>query len=595
MGLRSWWQSRGQSAVSGLPVPVETKAHLSTPDGLPITHLPVGYTAMLSLYGLRGTYGALYKTQPNVRAVVDFLAEEAASVKLKTYEKVPSSPLLPSGRIELGDHPMMQLLNRPSPRVTRTRLWRDTVTDIGIYDVAFWQKIRDPFGRVRAVVRQPPAAMTPERDPTTQALVRYTTTLGGTIELDDLVVFHGYDPELHDGQVSPLETLRRILAEEASAGSHRQYLYKNATRKSGIVERPVEAPEWTGEEREAWRADWEGVMSGDTNSGRVGLLEDGMSWKESSWSPEEMEYLAARKLTRLESAALYRVDPTLVFAAEGKVDKEIRTGFYVDRLNPLLTRMAEEVELQLLPEFEPFDAQHRVYCQFNIDEKLRGSFEEQAKVASSAVGGPYITVNEMRARLNLPPVEDGDKVFSPLNSIRAGGPQANPQAPIETPGDDPASGETPGDGVQRAAVNEEQLRSTALRYAELLSRHFARQGRTVIGMAGAINGRPVTIDQIWADQDRWDRELTKDLFQLTTELLPSSDRRTVELVQHLIQRVASAINGYTYKLTTESISDLGFVFSESAQERAAKLGLSFAQMLTGAATGRVVANGLIER
>lgn len=421
-----------------------------SPDGLNVVQFPPSFTQMLNLYGLHGSYGYIYRTQPNVRTVVDFLAEEAASVHLDLFEKVPTSPKLPTGQIEVDDHPMMELLEESSPRITRHRLWFSTVADIGIYDVAYWMKVRlVPGGPVKSVVRIPPTALIPQRDPLTRRIKFYRTILGLELQLEDLVVFSGYDPELQDGQVSPLETLRRILAEESAAGASREGVWRNAARKDGIIERPAAAPgvqDWTPEAREAFRADWEAVMSGASNTGRTGILEDGMHWVDASWSAKEMEYLGARELTRKECAAVFRVDPALVYASNVPITKDTRTAFYVDRLNPLLTRLSEEVNIQLLPDFEPGDLKRRLFTQFDIGEKLRGSFEENAKVASATVGGPYITVNEQRARNGYPPVEGGDQLFIPLNSIRAGGPQGSPVAPVGVPGQGPAP--TPGGGSQ---------------------------------------------------------------------------------------------------------------------------------------------------
>lgn len=622
---------------------------LTSPDGLPVVSLPAGFGAMIGLYGLRGTHAAIYKAQPNVRTVVDFLADEVASVKLKLYQKLPTGPLLPSGRLEMEDHDMAIVLSHPAPGMARSRFWTETIKDLCINDIAFWQKIRDDSGNVVALLRQPPTALTPDRDPVTQVIQRYKTTIATTIELDNLVIFHGFDPDLHDGNVSPLETLRRILAEEFASGRNRENMWKNATRKDGVVERPPDAPEWDDPQREAWRLDWEGRMSGESNSGRVALLEDGMRWKESSWSPQEMEYLAARKLTRQECAAAFRVDPRLVYASDEKPDKEARTAFYVDRLVPLLTRLSDEIDTQLLPDFEPFEImRHNVYSEFNIDAKLKGSFEEQAKILVMTTGRAIISPDEARARLNLPPAPNGEGqgLTIPLN-VAIGG-QASPLSPMETPGDEPALGQTPGPGALPQAasiavsmtpeelawlrrmvakssgngqpkeeksppwhieqsgdeycviVNEtgesvgchstqeeaaahmaalyanvdegkekvaERLRENARMYAEVFQKHFKRQERTTRGMAGAVSGRVATIDDVWTDGERWDRELAADLAGATEKL--GTKFPTKELASRAV-----IINAQTRELISSSIGNIEDVFGDAATERAARLGIN---------------------
>lgn len=66
----------------------------------------------------------------------------------------------------------------------------------------------------------------------------------------------------------------------------------------------------------------------------------------------------------------------------------------------------------------------RYYCEFNIAEKLQGSFEEQAKALQTAIGGPWMTRAEGRSRMNLPAIDGADELIVPMN-VTAGG-QASP-------------------------------------------------------------------------------------------------------------------------------------------------------------------------
>jgi hypothetical protein len=42
------------------------------------------------------------------------------------------------------------------------------------------------------------------------------------------------------------------------------------------------------------------------------------------------------------------------------------------------------------------------------------------KVASGAVGGPILTVNEYRAQIGYPPIDGGDVLIKPLNITKPG-------------------------------------------------------------------------------------------------------------------------------------------------------------------------------
>ena len=196
-----------------------------------------------------GDYGAIYRKQPAVRTVVDFIANNIAQLNIKTYERVGNND-----RVQLDNHELAELLRFPNPDVSAYRHMRDTVADREVFDKAYWRKIR--VGRlVRAVVRIPPPMVSVEVDSKTLLRTYRMAPTGEVIPRSDLVVFSGYHPDGSEDGVSPLETLRRVLAEEWASQNHRENFWKNAARQTGVIERPLEAPEWGDIARERFRKD----------------------------------------------------------------------------------------------------------------------------------------------------------------------------------------------------------------------------------------------------------------------------------------------------------------------------------------------------
>ena len=63
--------------------------------------------------------------------------------------------------------------------------------------------------------------------------------------------------------------------------------------------------------------------------------------------------------------------------------------------------------------------------EFNVQEKLRLAFDDQARIFQTATGGPIMTRDEARERLNLPKKGgDADVLIVPMN-VSVGG-QASP-------------------------------------------------------------------------------------------------------------------------------------------------------------------------
>ena len=326
-----------------------------------------------------------------------------------------------------------------------------------------------------------------------------------------------------------METLRRVLAEEYSAGEYRENFWNNAARMHGIIERPAEAPEWSEVARERFRAQFEELYAGPENSGKTAILEEGMSWKQMTFSAQESEYLLGRKLTREECARAYHIPLPMVGILDNATFSNIREqhkNLYQDCLGPWLAMIEQEIMLQLLPDCPPVEG---VYCEFNIQEKLQGSFEEQTTSLQAAVGRPWMTANEARAKMNLPSLEgDADELVLPMN-LMVGGESFNTED-TETPTEGTEEEETQVrqlavQGKGRKAKIDPTLPKLRERHrekwAEVLRKFFSRQRDAVLGKIPE-KGReedtgkmPVVQGKAaWWDKKRWDRELKADLKQL---------------------------------------------------------------------------------
>ena len=376
-------------------------------------------------------YAEIWRTQESVRTVVSFLARNVAQLGLHMFERVGDAD-----RRRLSDHPLALLLKQPNPWTTRYRFIQALVNDFCIYDNAYWLKTRIDSDRV-GLVRIPPKIVTVDGDDwLTPAGFKVDGTSGTKIyPREQIVYFRGYGLDLDRG-ISPLEALRRTLREEWVSGEMREQVMRNGARMSGYLERPKDAPEWSDTARDRFRASWQAQYSGNgPGAGGTPILEDGMSFKPVSQTARDLQYIESRKLTREEVASAYFVPPPMVGILDNATFSNITEQhkmLYQDTLAPILTMVQEEIELQLLPEFEPNPT--RFYVEFNMREKLTGSFEERAAAIASAVGGPTMTVNEARALDNRPPIDGGDALIVPLNVTQNGDQNPIPAAPPdETP------------------------------------------------------------------------------------------------------------------------------------------------------------------
>jgi len=479
---------------------------------------PYYFTSLrsLSLYdGYYRSYAELYKTQPNVRTCVDFLARNIAQLGLHVFRRVSDTD-----RERLTDHPLARLIDRPNDWTTRYRLIESLVADLGIYFNAYWLKFRQD-GHLQYLLRVPPDAVTVYAGLTP---LRYEVNVGGQVlkpAPEDIVHFRGYNPENAAVGLSPLETLRRILAEEHAAGDYREHFWQNAARMGGVIERPAAAPEWSPAARQRFKAEWESLYAGSDSSGKTAILEEDMKWKQITFNAQESEYLAGRKLTREECARAFHIPLPMVGILDHSTFSNIteqHKNLYQDCLGPWLKMIEEEIGLQLLPEFES----DGIYVEFNMAEKLAGNFDEQTKALQSAVGRPWMTANEARARLNLPRIDDenADQLVTPLNVLVGG--QASPRdsAPksfqIETKAN-------PGEIDPTLPTLRERYEA---KWRAVITRHFERQRNAVSPRVR----RAATAAEIW-DKTRWDKELAGDMFRVNFATAAAWARYVAEQLQ----------------------------------------------------------------
>ncbi len=542
-------------------------------------------------------YGQIWKTHGSVRTVVDFLGRNIASLGLHLFERVDDAD-----RRRVTDHPLIIMLDQPNPWTTHYSFFDAMVRDLAIYER--FLAVKASYGDRTALFRIPPSMWAPMGE---NWLVAEAFEVRGnqgkkTYTRDQVVYIGGYSPDGDLGGVSPLESLRQVLAEEYEAARMRANVFRNGARTSGYLERPVGAPAWSKEARARFRAGWRSQYAGGgTEAGGTPILEDGMKFVDASQTARDLQYIESRKLTREEVASAYFIPPPMV----GLLDKasfsnikEQHKNLYQDTLGPWLQRITQELVLQLFPDYGGM-AGH--YLEFNLEEKMRGSFEEQAAQLQASVGGPWMTRNEARAMRNLHAIEGGDDLITPLNVVTGG--QASPQdSGSQNQGKAmvlvPAIRKKRVKGAEyeiKAPTEEEIPAEHSDSLAGVFSAFFARQRAVVL--AAYREKSPA-----WWDGEMWEDELAEDLLAESLAVTGSvaasalkdlgvdpdlySVDRTEAFLKTVSRRIAGQVNATTLDSLEEAFDEDGMeaaehVFDVAEESRSAQAGMTAAANFVG--------------
>lgn len=467
----------------------------------------------------------LWKSQPHLRTVVSFVARNIAQLGVHVYDRIDDDD-----RKRNRDNDFSRALRDPGDGQTTYSLIFALVGDKMLYDRAYWLPWLDKEGNPR-IRRIPPAWVTRGKRGTF-GTETYIVSLDGEksqeVPADKLLVFGGYNPTSLDGCSPAVDVLKDVLAEQMEASLYRKQVWKRGGRTSAVIQRPVEAPPWDDAGAKRFREDWYSNFTGDgPKAGGTPVLEDGMTIQRIDFSPNDMQWAEGAKLSQVTVAGVYHVNPTMI----GVLDnanfsnvREFRRMLYGDTLGPWLREFEDVLNTFGLKKFGLDN--EKSYVEFNIMEKLQGSFEEQAAVLSSATGAPYMLRSEARSRLNLPRVEGMDEPVVPLNVLIGG--QASPrdsgtqnEDPTGADPDQERSGPTRAKGRRirakaRATPQEEE------KAAQVVSDFFKRQERAVRSKLGVKDAED------WWDETRWDEELSADLYRVAVLVAGSVAAKTLE-------------------------------------------------------------------
>ena len=503
----------------------------------------------------------LYATQANLHAVVSFLADSVSQLPLKVYSRSGEND-----RQRDRESVAAKLLYRPNADQTAYEFWNATVTELLLMGVSTVWVLPDTESQSGYQLRLIPKEWIMDSERKTNYApdsIRIMTNTGGEfidIPRTEFVQFRMYSPGNPGGYQSPLAALRQTLNEQIQADKFRTEIWTSSGRFNAYLTRPANVQPWNDEQRKAFvDAFREGWGKGGSNAGKVPLLEDGMEIKPYQFNAKEAQYAETKQLSREDVAAAYHVNPSLIWHTTTQTyasAKDNARALYADCLGPTLQMLQQRVNAFLLP---MVGADPSLYVEFDLTEKLKGSFEERASILQASVGGPWMTRNEARADNNLPPVDGGDELITPLNVITGG--QASPQDSAPKSAElkliTPSHRKDRDDTIRIKGKSDEQDDADV---AAILKKFFERQANSILPKIGA--GRD------WWDEDRWDEELVEDLLPVINDIADKHGMAAadvmgteygVELTRNYLKAMtqgrAHAINTSTHDKLEEAVEE----------------------------------------
>lgn len=347
-----------------------------------------------------------------VYACVRILAESIASLPLHFYQYNDAG-----GKEKAVNHPLYWLLHdEPNPEMSSFSFRETLMTHLLLWGNAYAQIIRNGRGEVIALYPLMPDRMTVDRDARGRIYYEYTrsdsdaNTLGkkSSVILSPEDVFH--IPGLgFDGLVgySPIAMAKQAIGMGLACDEYGAAFYQNGAQPGGVLEHPnvVKDPKRV---RESWNA----IYQGSRNAHRIAVLEEGMTYKPITISPEQAQFLETRKFQIDEIARIFRVPPHMIGDLEKSSFSNIEQQsleFVKYTLAPWISRWEQAIQRSLLLMSE----RTRYFARFNVEGLLRGDYQSRMNGYAVARQNGWMSANDIREleSLDMIPDEQGGNLY----------------------------------------------------------------------------------------------------------------------------------------------------------------------------------------
>lgn len=386
---------------------------------------------------------------PAVWACVNVLAQTIGMLPLLTYERQGEAR---KSRAE--SHPLYMLL-KEEPNGEQTAMeFREMVTAfVASWGNGYAEIDWSPSGQVRGLWPLLPNKMLGMRRRNGRLQYLYQLPDGQEVTLPGYRVLHlrGLSGDGMMGY-SPVRVAMQAIGLGLATEEFGARFFSNGARPGFVLRHPQALKD---EAYKRLKASWSEDHQGLSNAHRVKILEEGMEVQTVGIPPEEAQFLETRKFQAEEIARFYRMPPHKI----GVMDKATFSNiehqgieFLTDTIMPWLVRFEQKYQQALMVGEE----KRRLYVEHLVEGLLRGDTKTRFDAYAVGRNWGWLSINDIRVRENMDPIENGDDYLQPLNMQVVGAP-----APDQA-GDDAGA-----DNVVRAWFDEAAQRAVRREVADL--------------------------------------------------------------------------------------------------------------------------------
>jgi HK97 family phage portal protein len=332
-------------------------------------------------------------TLPSILTAVNVLSTDAALFPLRVYQKRSDG-----GRDSRPAHKVDYLLSVSPNGETIPIVWRQAlISHALLYGNGYAEIQRIGRGTPDSLHLLEAESTCPTR---IDGKLRYKLGNGRTLDPINVIHIRGLGYNGIEGY-NFVRMLRGSVGLGLAQQSYTGDFYANGSDPGGWIEVPQKL---NPEAQKGLRESWESIHGGPGNRHRIGVLEQGATYKQNPIDPEKAQLLESRKFQVMESTRPWRLPPHKLGDYSQAHLANLETSnldYLMTALMPWLVAVEQEMTLKL---FTPAEIRAGFYVEHNVAALLRGDIVSRYNAYHQALADGWINRDEVRARENLCPI-----------------------------------------------------------------------------------------------------------------------------------------------------------------------------------------------
>lgn len=304
--------------------------------------------------------------------------------------------------VEITDHAFIALLKHVNKQISKSELLEGTSAYMDLTGDCYWYIVKDEStGLPKEIWQAPPQFMTivPDEEEFIKGYIFQRGIEKTAFASEEIIHFKFFNPNSPYYGLAPLAAVADAVDVHRNIIAYEKAIFQNMGQIAGVLTTDQRIPDI--KDRKAIMAQWEALMGGVDNSGKIALLELGTSFQQIAVSPRDLGFLKGKPMTENEILNAFGQTESLR-KSTSKADALVADrSWNRDAILPRLTIIQDKINQDLMPMFND----ETLFVAF--DNPVPEDGEELRNERDTNIKLGITTLDEERAKMGLEPYEGG--------------------------------------------------------------------------------------------------------------------------------------------------------------------------------------------